>query len=367
MAEHSITKDARFQYAVYGALFGFAFPIVATLFDAYMRDLGMGMAGIMEAQRTQPLHWIIDTAPIFLGLFAMAAGVKQQEVVELNEGLEDLVSKRTLELSEQNNELRVTQQELSDSLERISQSINYAQRIQDAIIANTEELKHDFTDSFVIFRPRDIVSGDFPWYLKKGKYHYFAAVDCTGHGVPGAFMSLVGHFLLHRIVKEMDVTDTDKILNELHREIVVALNQESDLEVHDGMDMAICRVDLEKQEIQFSGAGNPVYHFSNGKFSEHKGDFWSIGGTQYRKRGEYTSETFSYQKGDIIAMFSDGITDQYSEDGTQKFGYKRIQKHLTAHHDSSMEHIARSFQKEMDTWMGSHRQMDDMLFMGVRL
>ncbi|TNF28852.1 MAG: hypothetical protein EP314_03380, partial [Bacteroidetes bacterium] len=172
---------------------------------------------------------------------------------------------------------------------------------------------------------------------------------------------------LHRIVKEMDVTDTDKILNELHREIVVALNQESDLEVHDGMDMAICRVDLEKQEIQFSGAGNPVYHFSNGKFSEHKGDFWSIGGTQYRKRGEYTSETFSYQKGDIIAMFSDGITDQYSEDGTQKFGYKRIQKHLTAHHDSSMEHIARSFQKEMDTWMGSHRQMDDMLFMGVRL
>lgn len=367
MANRPFSKDARFRYTVYGALFGFAFPIIATVFDAWIRGLGLGLSGLLEAQRTQPLHWIIDTAPIFLGLFARVAGANQQEVTELNEGLEELVRKRTNELSEQNNELRVTQSELSDSLDRISQSINYAQRIQDAIIANTEELKHDFTDSFVIFRPRDVVSGDFPWYLKKGKYHYFAAVDCTGHGVPGAFMSLVGHFLLHRIVKEMDISDTDAILNELHREIVVALNQESDLEVHDGMDMAICRVDLETKEVQFSGAGNPVYHFSNGKFEEHKGDFWSIGGTQYRKREDYTKETFSYKEGDIIAMFSDGITDQYSDDGTKKFGFKRIQKHIAEHHDLPMDHIARSFQKEMDNWMGGHRQMDDMLFMGVRL
>ncbi|MBI1289561.1 MAG: SpoIIE family protein phosphatase [Flavobacteriales bacterium] len=368
MANSSVAGgNARTRYTVYGALFGFAFPVVATMFDAYMRDLGLGFGGLLEAQRTQPLHWIIDTAPIFLGLFARVAGDKQQEVSELNEGLEELVRKRTNELSEQNNELRVTQSELSDSLDRISQSINYAQRIQDAIIANTEELRHDFVDSFVIFRPRDIVSGDFPWYLKKDRYHYFAAVDCTGHGVPGAFMSLVGHFLLHRIVKEKGFTDTDQILNELHKEIVVALNQESDLEVHDGMDMAICRVDIEKQEIQFSGAGNPLYHLSDGEFAEHKGDFWSIGGTQYRKREPYTSETFNYKKGDLIAMFSDGITDQYSDDGTKKFGFKRIQKHLTQHHDQGMEHIAHTFQKEMDAWMGTHRQMDDMLFMGIRL
>lgn len=352
---------------MYGALFGFAFPIIATLFDAYMRGLGLDFSGLIEAQRTQPLHWIIDTAPIFLGLFASVAGSKQKEVVEINEGLEELVKKRTYELSEQNDELRVTQQELEDSLERISQSINYAQRIQDAIIANTIELKRDFPDSFVLFRPRDVVSGDFPWYLQKDGYHYFAAVDCTGHGVPGAFMSLVGHFLLHRIVKEMGITETDQILNELHKEIVVALNQESDLEVHDGMDMAICRVNLKTNEVQFSGAGNPVYHFSEGKCIERKGDFWSIGGSHHKKRTPYVSETFSYKKGDIIAMFSDGITDQYSDDGTKKFGYKRIQKHVEHHHESPMEQIAHSFQKEMDSWMGTHRQMDDMLFMGIRL
>ena len=196
-------KDARVQYAILGALFGLMFPIIATLFDAMIRDLGLDFSGLLEAQRTQPLHWIIDSAPIFLGVFACLAGIKQQLVIEANEGLERKVQQRTEMLHEQNEELRTMQEELEHSLHRISQSINYAQRIQDAIISNTEDLNENFPDSFVMFRPRDVVSGDFPWYLKKGNYHYLAAVDCTGHGVPGAFMSLIGYFLLNRIVKEI--------------------------------------------------------------------------------------------------------------------------------------------------------------------
>ncbi|MGB1317727.1 MAG: hypothetical protein ACPG5W_05950, partial [Flavobacteriales bacterium] len=142
-------KDARIQYACYGALFGLAFPIIATLFDALMRDMGFGIANLIEVQRTQPLHWIIDTAPLFLGIFAALAGVKQQEVVEANHGLERKVEKRTEMLNEQNEELRTMQEELEDSLSRISQSINYAQRIQEAIISNTQELHQSFPDSFV--------------------------------------------------------------------------------------------------------------------------------------------------------------------------------------------------------------------------
>jgi len=270
-------------------------------------------------------------------------------------------------LHEQNEELRVMQDELKDSLERISQSINYAQRIQDAIIANTQELTEAFPDSFVMFRPRDVVSGDFPWYLKINGYHYVAAVDCTGHGVPGAFMSLIGYFLLNKIVKEQGVSDTGEILCALHLEIVNVLNQESDLEVHDGMDMAICRIDPAKNEVMYSGAGNPVYHMSGDQLIEYKGDFWSIGGTQYKKRCPYKSHSFDYKKGDIIAMFSDGITDQFSADGSTKFGYRKIQKHLAENADKPMKDFSDSIQKEMDDWMGNHRQMDDMLLMGVRL
>ncbi|MCF8278488.1 MAG: SpoIIE family protein phosphatase [Flavobacteriales bacterium] len=361
------TKDARVQYAIYGALFGLAFPIMSTLFDAFVRDMGYGITDLLEVQRTQPLHWIIDTAPIFLGFFSCLAGIKQQEVIEANEGLENKVQQRTELLNEQNEELRTIQDELEDSINRISQSINYAQRIQDAIISNTHDLKQAFPDSSVMFRPRDVVSGDFPWYLKKGDYHFLAAVDCTGHGVPGAFMSLIGYFLLNKIVQEQGLLDTDKILCELHKEIVNVLNQGSDSDVHDGMDLALVRIDLDKGEVMYSGAGNPVYHSRGEDLIEYKGDFYSIGGTQYKKRTPYKEHRFEIKKGDVLTMFSDGITDQFSADGSTKFGYRKIKKHLTEQVDRSLPDIHASLENEINEWMGEHRQMDDMLLMSIRL
>ena len=360
-------KDARIQYAIYGALFGLAFPVIATLFDAFIRGMGFSLSELIEVQRTQPLLWIIDTAPQFLGVFAALAGIKQQQVVEANTGLERKVAKRTEMLNEQNEELRTMQEELEDSLTRISQSINYAQRIQEAIISNTQELTDSFPDSFVIFKPRDVVSGDFPWYLKKGNYHFIAAVDCTGHGVPGAFMSLIGYFLLNRIVKENGVTDTAEILTKLHESIVNVLNQSSDSDVHDGMDLALCRIDEETKEVMYSGAGNPVYHISGNDLAEYKADYWSIGGTEYKRRGAYKSQTFSYKEGDAISMFSDGITDQFAADGQTKFGFKKIQNQLVEDSSKSMKEVGESFEKSITSWMSGHRQIDDMLLMGVRL
>lgn len=359
--------DVRVLYAIYGALFGLMFPIIATLFDAYMRDMGFGISSLIEVQKTQPLHWIIDTAPIFLGFFSCLAGIKQYEVIEMNENLEQKVQQRTEMLHEQNEELRTIQVELEDSLQRISQSINYAQRIQDAIITNTQELKSAFSDSAVLFRPRDVVSGDFPWYLEKDGYHFVAAVDCTGHGVPGAFMSLIGYFLLNKIVKEQNLLDTNEILCELHREIVRVLNQEQDSEVHDGMDLALCRIDPKNEEIMFSGAGNPVYHVREGDLMEYKADFWSIGGTQYRKRKPYTAKKFHYRKGDFISMFSDGITDQFCEKGKDKFGFRKLKTHLTENNSDTLINVHESFDSRMNSWMGDHRQMDDMLLMSIRL
>lgn len=360
-------KDARTRYALAGIAFGFCFPIIATLFDAYVRDLGLGIGGLMEAQRTQPLHWIIDTAPIFLGFFSCLAGIKQQEVVRANEGLERKVQQRTEMLHEQNEELRTMQDELEDSLLRISQSINYAQRIQDAIISSTQDLEAAFPDSFVMYRPRDVVSGDFPWYIRKGDHHYIAAVDCTGHGVPGAFMSLIGYFLLNRIVDEHDRSDTGVILDQLHKQVVNVLNQESNEDVHDGMDLSLFRYDASTGEVMYSGACNPIYHVRDEDLMEYKGDFWSVGGTQFRKRKPYRTQTFTTKKGDLISIFSDGITDQFSADGERKFGYRRIKKHLTAHSAKPLAEVHGLFETEMDEWMGNERQLDDMLFITIRL
>lgn len=361
------STDVRLVYVFYGALFGFAFPVVATIFDAAVRGMGFGLNDLIEVQKTQPLHWIIDTAPIFLGIFSGIAGIKQKEVVEMNENLEEKVEQRTLMLNEQNEELKTLHGELEDSLLRISQSINYAQRIQEAIITNTQELQAAFSDSAVFFRPRDVVSGDFPWYVKKDNYHFIAAVDCTGHGVPGAFMSLIGYFLLNKIVKEEGITDTNEILCQLHREIVDVLNQESDSEVHDGMDLALVRIDPTNQEIMSSGAGNPVYHVRGEDLMEYKADFWSIGGTQYRKRKPYTAKKFHYKEGDFISMFSDGVTDQFCAKGEDKFGFRRVKDVLVNNQSKSTEEIHQALGDTLDNWMGEHRQMDDMLLMSIRL
>ncbi len=180
-------------------------------------------------------------------------------------------------------------------------------------------------------------------------------------------MSLIGYFLLNKIVKEQNLLDTNEILCELHREVVRVLNQDADSDVHDGMDLALCRIDMKKGEVMFSGAGNPVYHMRDDDLMEYKADFWSIGGTQYRKRKPYTAKTFSYKKGDMLSLFSDGVTDQFCSNGEDKFGFRRLKGQLTIKPKASTEEVHASFEKEMDSWMGDHRQMDDMLLMSVRL
>lgn len=359
--------DHRISYAFFGALFGLSFPIISTVFDVVVQGFSLTGQSLMDAQRNQPLHWVIDTAPFFLGLFAYAAGRKQHEVVLVNEGLEDQVRQRTAQLSVQNEELRTLHGELEVSLERISQSINYAQRIQDAIVSDMRQLKEGFNSCSMLFRPRDVVSGDFPWYLNHGGRHYFAAVDCTGHGVPGAFMSLIGYFLLNRIVKDQGVNEAGDILCNLHMAVVNLLNQQEDTTMHDGMDIALCIVDEQKREVQFAGACNPLYHVSGDLLNIMKADVWSIGGVHYKKRCPYTTRRFTYTEGDVLVMFTDGITDQFDRGGKFKFGYSPIKSVVTAPESGPVTCWASNLEEKLLGFMGDHRQMDDMLFLAVQL
>jgi serine phosphatase RsbU (regulator of sigma subunit) len=359
--------DHRISYAFFGALFGLCFPVISTVFDVAVQGIPLSWQSLMDAQRNQPLHWVIDTAPLFLGLFAYVAGRKQHEVVLVNEGLEDQVRERTVRLSAQNEELKTLHSELEVSLERISQSINYAQRIQDAIVSDMRQLKQGFNNCSMLFKPRDVVSGDFPWYLNHGGRHYFAAVDCTGHGVPGAFMSLIGYFLLNRIVKDQGVQDAGEILCNLHMSVVNLLNQQEDTTMHDGMDIALCIVDESRKEVQFSGACNPLYHVSGDSLNILKADVWSIGGVHYKKRCPYTTQRFNYAEGDVLAMFTDGITDQFDKHGKSKFGYAPIKRVVTDPGSGPVTSWAYGLEQELTEFMGDHRQMDDMLFMAVQL
>lgn len=357
----------RKQYLLYGALFGCCFPIISTIVDVLAQGLPFSLESIKYVQQTQPLHWVIDTAPLFLGIFAMLAGIKQDEVALINQNLEKKVMERTRDLHEKNSELSLAQKNLSASLEKISQSIDYAQRIQMAIISNAEQMKKDFPGSFFMFRPRDVVSGDFLWYHRSNGYVYVAAVDCTGHGVPGAFMSLIGYCLLNKITSENKQASTSEILDTIHIEIQKILNQKRESEVHDGMEMALCRIDTKNKNIEFSGAGMGLCYIGiNGEMKEIKADFFSLGGFHFKQNFKYSAQSFPYQSGDRFYMFSDGIPDQFNE-SDEKFGLTRLRKNMAEHNSKTGSEQEKLFGAEIDNWKKSSRQLDDMMLVGVSL
>lgn len=357
----------RTRYFFYGAIFGCCFPVISSIVDLLVQGLPFSIDSILQVQRTQPLHWVIDSAPLFLGLFAMLAGIKQDEVMQMNQNLEKKVQERTLDLHEKNNELSLAQKDLSKSLEKISQSIDYAQRIQMALISNAEQMKADFPGSFFLFRPRDVVSGDFLWYHRSNGYVYVAAVDCTGHGVPGAFMSLIGYCLLNKITSENKNAGTAEILDTIHIEIQKILNQKRDSEVHDGMEMALCRIDTKNKLVDFSGAGMGLcYIGANGEMREIKSDFFSLGGFHFKPNFKYSTQTISYHTGDRFYMFSDGITDQFN-DKDEKFGLTRLRRNMALHSTKTGVDQEKLFAAEIDNWKKSTRQLDDMMLAGVAL
>jgi serine phosphatase RsbU (regulator of sigma subunit) len=355
------------RYFIYGAIFGCFFPVISSIVDLLVQGLPFSFESILQVQKTQPLHWVIDSAPLFLGVFAMLAGIKQDEVMQMNQNLEMKVMERTRDLHEKNSELSIAQKDLSKSLEKISQSIDYAQRIQMALISNAEQMKTDFPGSFFLFRPRDVVSGDFLWYHRSNGYVYVAAVDCTGHGVPGAFMSLIGYCLLNKITSENKHAGTAEILDTIHIEIQKILNQKRDSEVHDGMEMALCRIDTKNKTIDFSGAGMGMCYISaNGDMREIKADFFSLGGFHFKPNFKYTTQTISYQAGDRFYMFSDGITDQFN-DKDEKFGLTRLRNNMVINYTKPAVEQEKAFSAEIDSWKKSTRQLDDMMLAGIAL
>ncbi|GIV28110.1 MAG: hypothetical protein KatS3mg027_1924 [Bacteroidia bacterium] len=291
----------------------------------------------------------------------------RDDLYENERFLEQKVEERTAEVVRQKEEIERQRVKLEHLYNEVTDSIKYAKRIQEAILPLEADVKKQLPDSFVLYKPKDIVSGDFYWMEKVGKKVFFAAVDCTGHGVPGAFMSIVGYNLLKQIVKEEN--NPGEILNKLSKGVKDTLHQGVEEGTSkDGMDIALCSYDSETYELQFAGAYNPLYLVRDGKLIEIKADKFPIGGaledSDYRK---YTSHNIQLKKGDTIYIFSDGYADQFGGTKGKKFMVKQFRQLILDIQNKSMEEQKRFLNDTIENWRGAHEQVDDILVIGVRI
>lgn len=267
-------------------------------------------------------------------------------------------------------EIKRIEQDVKEKNKKISDSINYAQRIQTAILPDTGLIQQFFPRSFVFYRPKDVVSGDFPWFFHHGDTYYVAAVDCTGHGVPGALLSFIGYFLLNNIVNAGRELNAAEILDQLHAAVRSTLKQDKEgANGRDGMDLALCRIDTAKKELQFAGAHRPLYFVRNGELTEYKGSRKGIGGIPLAKKPELDFElnTIDYQAGDRFFIFSDGLPDQWGGPDNRKYQARRIREALEMEEQPTMQGYARHFMQDFYDWMGDQKQVDDVLLIGIEL
>jgi serine phosphatase RsbU (regulator of sigma subunit) len=243
----------------------------------------------------------------------------------------------------------------------------YAQKIQKVILPPLDYVSKVLPEAFVIYMPKDIVSGDFYWVTKKHNQINFAAVDCTGHGVPGAFMSLVGNNNLNMAVSSNELKNPAEILDLLNQGVTEVLRQKDDEnEIRDGMDIALCSVDIERKTLQFSGAYRPLYLLRDGELTEIKGDKFPIGGSTWNTVKSFTNHIIDIRKGDSVYIFSDGYTDQFGGPHGKKFMPKRLKMMLKKIYKLDKEFQEETIRKAFDDWKGNEEQLDDVMVIGLK-
>ncbi len=303
-----------------------------------------------------------------------------------------LLEQQKIEIEIKSEQIKHKNDELEDAMEKIQyqnknimQSINYAQRIQEAMMPKKETMQALFKDSFIFFKPRDVVSGDFYWFKEvvpkeKGieyenkqfasgldighEKYVVTAVDCTGHGVPGAFMSMLGYNLLNDIVGK-GIIEPNEILSGLHKGIRTSLNQDA-TQNRDGMDMALCVIDPKEKILEYAGAQNPLIYIQDGKLYRVRGNKYPVGGFQVENH-EYTKHIIKVDKPTTFYIFSDGFHDQFGGPAGRKFMTKNFRDLLYEIYNMPMEEQKNILELVISEWMGEHEQTDDILVIGFRL
>jgi len=320
-------------------------------------------------------RWWIYVVLVIVLISGVRAIIKRREhnLLLETERLEKIVLERTHEVVEQKEEIerqRDAIQSQNENIRQINQNITdsiiYASRIQKAVFPPIETLASIFPESFILNRPQYIVSGDFFWIANKKGKHIFTVTDCTGHGVPGAFMSMLGITLLNEIVNNQECVEADDILNRLKNEIIRALRQkEGSDSASDGMDMALCVFDPSSLKLQYAGGFNPLVLIRDGELIRYQADPMPIGIGALRGR-DFTRHELEIQKGDLIYLYSDGYEDQFGGEKDSKFSRKRFRELLMEIHKLPLDDQKARMEERLDEWMDGKEQIDDIMILGIR-
>lgn len=272
--------------------------------------------------------------------------------------LRNIISERTAEVVKQKEVIELKNKDITDS-------INYAKRIQEAILPTRERFKLVLPQSFILFKPKDIVSGDFYWMTEKNDLVLVAAGDCTGHGVPGAMVSVVCSNALNRVVKEFGITDPGKILDKV-RELVIETFEKSEKEdIKDGMDISLCAINLKTREAHWAGANNPLWYIQGNELKEITADKQPIGNSDNPK--PFTTHKIDLAKGDEIYLFTDGYADQFGGEKGKKFKYKQLEQKVMEGRSLDMITQRDNLNRTFENWKGDLEQVDDVLIIGIRV
>jgi hypothetical protein len=308
--------------------------------------------------------------------------IMQQAMIEMNrineelqtseQRLEGEVKRRTEQIGAQNKALEHSYLALESKTRTLHQSINYAKHIQNAILPPQMVIKALFPESFILYKPKDIVSGDFYWIDRKvnengGMRIAIAAVDCTGHGVPGAIMSMIGYNLLNQYSNQATLDEPNLLIQKLHQGVIQSLQQEQ-TENRDGMDLSICVYDSEKQTIDFVGAKNPLIYIQNNELHEIKGTNASVGGAFYKNKDiRFEKHTIDVSIPTTIYLYSDGYQDQFGGKDGRKFMKSKFKTMLFENYQKPIEEQHKLFSRTFNKWKENEDQVDDVLLIGLKI
>jgi serine phosphatase RsbU (regulator of sigma subunit) len=364
VGQYTFKVQARNIYGELGAVAAYRFEIEPLWYQTQAARVGFGVGGLL-------LLALVTFGAVKLNSYRLERQNRrlQEQVEARTREIRDknrMLERVNAEIREQKEQIEEDKRVIEDKNEEITESMNYAFRIQEALLPSYDYIHQYLPASFVFWKPKDIVSGDFFWFAQVGERSLITAADCTGHGIPGAFMTVVGDTLLNQIVREEGITMPDQILNELHKGVRRALKQD-ETSSRDGMDMALITVDHAAGQIYFAGAENPLVLVREGEAHQYKADKQAIGGEQLEEERVFSCQTITYQPGDVFYMFSDGLQDQFGGPEGKKFMKKNLRKMLqaiaTQPPEAQREHVDRA----MTEWMADYEQVDDMILVGVKI
>ena len=374
-----ITTDASKRFATYTNLPGgeYTFIVQASNSDGVWNNKGTSIhITIIPPFYKTKWFYAILTLLVLLAIYIFIK-IRERQLILEKEHLETMVKERTQELNQQKEELKLQSELLAKSNEDltrsnmlITDSISYAKRIQEAMLPTIDHIKTYLPSSFIFFRPKDIVSGDFYWFYEHKNRLYLAVADCTGHGVPGAFMSMIGNTLLNEIVIDKEESVPSEILEKLNTGVIKALNQDVESTVQtqdDGMDITLCCIDLNTQRLEIACANHSAYIIDGENIELVQGDLYSIGGmfTNVVQR-KFTNHSFPLRKGMQIYMFSDGYQDQFGGPRNKKFLASKFKEMLFENRELEMDKNAEILNTAFEAWKGRNKQLDDVLVVGFK-